>query len=233
MFIEGYGDVLTGRGSQDCKGTLYSALSSLAALHDALDGDLSSLPMNIIVCVEGEEEIGSPGFGHVLKNHGELFRGSDFVLSADGGQPHFDRGSMVLSTRGLFGVQIDIKGAKSDLHSGVYGGSFLNPIVGLSRIVASLHDPVTNKIALAGFYDDVEELSDWERAELEVLDDAAEAAKLGVTKMVGETGYRCESRNVFCPQRDLYTTLTPVALMRTTDDECAYVVLLNCCSALR
>ena len=191
IFLEGYGDVLTGRGSQDCKGTLYSALSSLAALHDVLDGGLPSLPFNIIVCVEGEEEIGSPGFGHVLKKHGELFAGSDFVLSADGGQPRKDRGSLVLSTRGLFGVQIDIKGANADLHSGVYGGSLLNPIVGLTRVVASLHDPVSNKIAIKGFYDDVEELADWERNELEEVDDEAEAARLGVTQMIGEEGYTC------------------------------------------
>ena len=190
IFLEGYGDVLTGRGSQDCKGTLYSALSSLAALHTVLDGGLPSLPFNVIVCVEGEEEIGSPGFGHVLKTHGELFAGSDFVLSADGGQPSLNSGGLRLSNRGLFGVQIDVKGAKSDLHSGVYGGSLLNPNVALSRVVASLHDPITSKIAIKGFYDDVEELADWERAELEVVDDEAEAARLGVTQMVGEAGYR-------------------------------------------
>ena len=192
IFLEGYGDVLTGRGSQDCKGTLYSALSALAALHEVLPGGLPSLPFNIVVCVEGEEEIGSPGFGHVLKKHKSRFEGADFVLSSDGDQPYTDRGTLSLSTRGMFGVQIDAQGANTDLHSGGYGGSLLNPIIGLSRVVASIHDPMTNRIALPGFYDDVVELADWERAELEVLDDKVEAEKLGVGEMAGEKGYRYE-----------------------------------------
>ena len=87
MILEGYGEVFTGRGSADCKGQQYVALSALSALHEVIDGGLESLPIRIIVCIEGEEEIGSPGFEHFLKNHGqELFAGAELVLSADHSQ---------------------------------------------------------------------------------------------------------------------------------------------------
>lgn len=90
--LEGYGEVFTGRGSQDCKGTLYSALSALEALHLVLNGagGLASLPVRVIVAVEGEEEIGSPGFGAFLKDNPQLFEGSRIVFSSDGKQPAFD-----------------------------------------------------------------------------------------------------------------------------------------------
>ena len=203
IVLDGYGEVFTGRGSQDCKGTLYASLSAIAALHDSLDGGLASLPVRIIVCVEGEEEIGSPGFGVFLKENIGLFDGAEIVFSADGGQPALDGGGLRLSNRGLFGVQIDAYGANTDLHSGTFGGSILNPIVALSRVVSSLHDPETNRIAVEGFYDSVEELTEEERAELVVVDDVAEAARLGVSQMIGEIGYSTMERKTVRPTLEL------------------------------
>ena len=109
----------------------------------------------------------------------------------------------MLSTRGMFGVQIDVKGAFADLHSGSYGGSFLNPIVAITRLVASLHDPITNKITIDKFYDGVEELTESERDELEVVDDEAEAKMLGLKKMVGEVGYSTMERKTVRPTAEL------------------------------
>ena len=87
MFIDGFGEVFTGRGSADCKGQQYLALSALEALHKVIDGGLSSLPIRIIVVIEGEEEIGSPGFPQFLKDYGQsLFTGAELVLSSDGAQ---------------------------------------------------------------------------------------------------------------------------------------------------
>ena len=100
-------------------------------------------------------------------------------------------------------VQIDVKGAHTDLHSGSFGGSFLNPIVALTRLVASLHDPFTNKIAIEHFYDDVKELTEKERAELDIVDDEAEAKKLGVSQMVGEAGYGTMERKTVRPTLEL------------------------------
>lgn len=178
-------------------------MSALAALHDVLDGGLASLPVRIIICVEGEEEIGSPGFAHFLRENKALFDNTEIVFSSDGPQPALDGGSLTLSTRGLFGVQIDAYGAKTDLHSGTFGGSILNPIVGLSRVVSSMHDPETNRITLEGFYDSVEELTEEERAELPVVDDVAEARRLGVSEMVGEVGYGTMERKTVRPTLEL------------------------------
>ena len=100
-------------------------------------------------------------------------------------------------------MQIDVKGAFADLHSGSYGGSFLNPIVAVTRLVASLHDPVTNKITLENFYDGVKDLSEEERAELEIVDDETEAKRLGIKKMVGEVGYLTMERKTVRPTLEL------------------------------
>ena len=202
LTLEGYGDVLTGRGASDCKGQQYLALSALEALDKSLPGGLASLPINIIVCVEGEEEIGSPGFGHVLKSHSELFTNAEFVLSTEGVSED-DHGSLLLSTRGAMGVQIDVFGAFADLPSGLYGGSFLNPIQAATHLVASLHDPKTKRVLLEGFYDNVEDLADWEVAEMPVVDDEAEAKRLGITKMTGEKGYSTMERKTVRPTLEL------------------------------
>ena len=103
----------------------------------------------------------------------------------------------------MFGVQIDVKGAFADLHSGQYGGSFLNPIVAVTRLVASIHDPVTNKITIDKFYDGVEDLTESEKAELEDVDDEAEAKRLGIKKMVGEVGYSTKERKTVRPTAEL------------------------------
>ena len=42
-------------------------------MHIALTGGLKSLPINIIICIEGEEEIGSNGFPHFLENNKDIF----------------------------------------------------------------------------------------------------------------------------------------------------------------
>ena len=200
MYIEeGYGHVFTGRGSSDDKGNTFAAMSGLAGLHAILDGGLQSLPINIIVCIEGEEEIGSPGFRQFLQNNMNEFKRSELVLSADGSQPREDRGSLLLSLRGLIAVQLDVIGANSDLHSGTFGGSIMNPILALSRLITSMHDPLTNRVLLDGFYDDVIELSSDEKKELEQIDDKEEAKSLEVDFMVGETNYTTIERRTIRP----------------------------------
>ena len=196
------------RGSDMCRCVHhisgFAAISGLAALNAALDGGLASLPINIIVVIEGEEEIGSPGFAAFLEENKEtIFSNAVVLLNADGGQSESGRGSIALSNRGIVNAELSIVGAKSDLHSGEYGGSILNPLVAASRIVASLHEPETNKIAIAGYYDDVIECTPEERAEMEEVDDDALAAALGVRAMVGEQGYSTVERKSVRPTLEL------------------------------
>ena len=200
--LEGYGAVFTGRGSADNKGNSWAAISALSILHLALAGGLKSLPINIIVVIEGEEEIGSNGFPYFLEHNKDIFQGAEFVISTDVGSPYLDRGALLLSLRGMMAAQIDIKGANTDLHSGTYGGSILNPIVALTRIISSLHDPATNRVTLPGYYDNVPELSAEEKAELEAtmgVDDAEEASALGVGEMGGEVGFTTAERKTVRP----------------------------------
>ena len=182
--------MFTGRGSEDDKGNSLAALFALAAVGGAVDGGLAALPVRFIVAIEGEEEVGSPGFAQVLDAQRDFFGGATMVLSADGNQPSRERGSLLLSLRGLLAAQIDLA---RDSPEGV------DPNVALSRIVASLHDPATNRVAVEGFYEGVRELPPEERAALGRVDDAEEAAALGVRAMVGEAGYTTAERRSIRP----------------------------------
>ena len=92
--------------------------------------------------------------------------------------------------RGLAGVQIDVKGPKGDLHSGLYGGGVQNPIHALVEILASFRD-AEGTIAIDGFYDEVRDLTEEERAGWAALDFDREAIKkeVGVKELTGEPGY--------------------------------------------
>ena len=122
MKIDGYGEVFTGRGSSDNKGNSFAPISALMTLQQAIIGGLKSLPINIIMAIEGEEEIGSEGFRSFLEDNAEVFKNAQFVINSDAGQNSLNRGALLLSMRGMMGAQIDVKGANTDLHSGTYGG---------------------------------------------------------------------------------------------------------------
>ena len=157
-------------------------------MNDSIEGGLAGLPINVIVVLEGEEEISSRGFETFLTQNKEIFNNAKLSLCGDGGQLRSDIGGIMLSLRGGVKAELHVKGANNDLHSGLYGGTILNPLVAAARIIASMHDPYTNKIAVANYYDDVIELTPEERAELESMDEETEAALLGVPMMSGEAG---------------------------------------------
>ena len=165
-------------------------------MNDSIEGGLAGLPINVIVVLEGEEEAGSQGFEAFLTQNKEMFDNAKLILCGDGGQPRSDIGGIQLSLRGGVSAELHVKGANNDLHSGSYGGSILNPLVAAARIIASMHDPYTNKIAIANYYDEVIELTPEERAELDLIDDEKEAAMLGVPKMSGEVGKFFKSTHV-------------------------------------
>src|SRR4029078_5133772 len=120
------------------------------------------LPVNIKLVIEGEEEIGS-------NNLDEFVRAKKDALAADVGvisdSAMFDRGvpSICYSLRGLAYFQIDVRGTKTDLHSGVFGGAVANPAMVLAQVLAQMKDR-GGRIKIPGFYDDVRPLADEERA---------------------------------------------------------------------
>lgn len=173
------------RGASDDKGNM---LVPILALEAMLKSD-GRLPVNIKVFFEGQEEIGSPQIGAFLPEHNELFA-CDLVLSADGGQYSESEPEILVALRGGCGVQIDVKAAKMDLHSGMYGGIVMNPIHALVMILASMRGD-DGVISVDGFYDQVRPLSAEEREQIAAVPYDIEAVKadLRIPATFGEAGY--------------------------------------------
>ena len=174
-----------GRGTADDKGQLYMHVKALEA-HLATSG---SLPVNVIVLAEGEEEVGSQNLVPFIETHaGRL--ACDHVLISDTGMFAEGLPSLLFSLRGLAYLEVHVKGARSDLHSGEYGGAVTNPGNALATIIASLHD-AEGRVAIPGFYDDVLEWDDQTRAEIASLpwSDEEYRAELQVPELTGERGY--------------------------------------------
>lgn len=171
-----------GRGTVDDKGQVLMHLAAIEA-HLRTRG---TLPINIKVIVEGEEEIGSPNFEKALAKYEEKFR-ADLAVISDTAVYAEDVPSLTTSMRGLVHWQIAVHGPSEDLHSGYFGGLVQNPIEALSRIIGQLKDE-NGRVAVPGFYEGVPDLNAQTREELRELpfDEETEAAKMGVPRLAGE-----------------------------------------------
>ncbi len=176
---------LYARGVSDDKGPLLIPIK----VAEAFFAERGRLPLNVKFLIEGEEEIGSRHLEAFIAEHTDMLA-ADVVLSADGAMWRPDEPSVTVSNRGLAGLEITLTGAAKDLHSGRHGGSVANPLHAMARLIASLHRP-DGRVAVAGFYDTVRELSAAERAEIANLpfDERAYLAQVGAPLAVGEPGY--------------------------------------------
>lgn len=176
---------LYARGSVDDKGQLHLHIKALEA-HIATRG---TLPCNIIVLAEGEEEVGSVNLEAFLERE-KTRLACDAVVISDSTMFAPGIPSILSSLRGMAYLQIDVRGAQGDLHSGMYGGAVVNPAMALARILASMHDD-TGRIAIPGFYDDVQPFPDHVRAAMRELPFSDEALmhEVGVSALGGEPGY--------------------------------------------
>jgi len=173
------------RGSVDDKGQLYLHVKALQA-HLAVRG---TLPVNVIVLAEGEEEVGSVNLEHFLEVNRERLR-CDGVVISDSTMFAPGTPSILSSLRGLAYVQIDVQGATSDLHSGMYGGAVVNPAMALARILATMHDE-NGRVAIAGFYDKVQDWPEAVRTQMRTLPFNEEHFRrdVGSPALGGEQGY--------------------------------------------
>ena len=173
------------RGASDMKGNLLESVLGTEALLQTQ----GSLTVNVKFIFEAEEEIGSPHVPAFVAEHRALLA-CDLVVSADGLQWDEDQPQVVLGGRGLAGLQIDVRGANADLHSGLYGGVVPNPIHALAGILSSMHDP-DGTVAVDGFYDDVVAVSEGARAAIAEIpfDEAEYRQSLGLAHLVGEPSY--------------------------------------------
>lgn len=178
-------DRVYARGASDDKGNMLTPILAAEALLKTEGG----LPLNVKFFLEGQEEIGSPQLSAFIANQRDLLK-CDLVLSADGAQYGEDQPSLLLSCKGLAGVQIDVRGAKGDLHSGAYGGAVPNPIHALTALLTSMRSP-EGKILVEGFYDSVLPLSADDRAAIAAIPFDAQSyqERIGVTALLAEPGY--------------------------------------------
>lgn len=176
---------LYARGASDDKGQVFMHVKAIEALMQ-LDG---KLPVNVKLIIEGEEEIGSPSLEAFIRDNQDLLK-ADLIVISDTGMYAPGQPAICYGLRGLAGVQVDVKGPKGDLHSGLYGGGVQNPIHALVEILASFRDK-EGTITVDGFYDQVRDLTEEERAGWAALDFDAEAVKqeTGVKELTGEPGY--------------------------------------------
>ena len=173
------------RGSTDNKG---QNLAHLLGLGEIINEE-GELPVNVILLVEGEEEIGSPNLGPFLEKYRNELE-CDVIAVSDTGMIGPGIGTFTYGLRGIACMEITLHGPSTDLHSGVFGGSIANPSTAIAKLISSLHDS-DGKIKVAGFYDDVREIQEWERdawAGLPVNE--AETLELtGSSELFGEIGF--------------------------------------------
>lgn len=176
---------LYARGSADDKGQVFMHLKAVEA-HLKQHG---RLPVNMKVILEGEEEIGSAHLDDFVRSHKRELA-ADVVVISD--SPMFDRGipSICYGLRGLAYFQIDLRGTKTDLHSGSFGGAVANPAFVLAQVLAQMKDR-GGRVKIPGFYDDVRPLRDEERAEFKRLpfNETRYRKELGARRLFGEKGY--------------------------------------------
>ena len=150
--------VIYARGATDNKGQIFAHIRGMAETIR----EERELPVNVIVLVEGEEEIGSCNLESFLSTHRDSLK-CDVIAVSDTGMIAPGVPTLTYGLRGIAALEFKVKGPAVDLHSGIYGGAVRNPAVVVAQLIATLHRP-DGSIAVEGFYDDVQPLAEWERA---------------------------------------------------------------------
>ena len=176
--------IIVARGAEDDKGQLMTFVEACRAWKNVT----GSLPLNVTILIEGEEEIGSKNFGPFLDKHKKDLA-ADFVLVCDTGMWDQNTPAITTSLRGLVYEEVKIKAANRDLHSGIFGGGAQNPIRVLTRILGGIHDN-DGRVTLPGFYDGVKDLPPDILAQWQKLDLTAEKflKPIGLSLPAGEKG---------------------------------------------
>src|SRR5947209_2987848 len=148
------------------------------------------LPVNVLVLIEGEEEAGGESIEHYVKTYPERLK-CDAAFICDTHMPSKEIPALVNGLRGIMYTEIEVRGAKSDLHSGVYGGVAPNPLHRLAIIIAGLKD-AEGHIHIPGLYDKVREESEQEKAfwhddPLHLNEMLLE--EMGISQLTGEADY--------------------------------------------
>lgn len=180
---------LYGRGVSDDKGPVSIAVETLSAFLS----EEGRLPVNVRLLIEGEEEVGSATLGAILEKHRDLLS-ADAVISADGARWRADLASINTGSRGSMRLEIALRTAAKDLHSGRFGGAVRNALHEMAALLSSLHHP-DGSIAVEGYTQDVAPLDDGEHARIAAIpfDEAGFFEAIGASAH-GEPGYSALER---------------------------------------
>ncbi|MFT4093256.1 MAG: dipeptidase [Niabella sp.] len=186
------------RGSADDKGQFYMHVKALETMVKT-----STMTTNIKFIIEGEEEVGSPNLGKFVAANKDLLK-ADVILISDSSLLSMENPSLDTGVRGLSYIEVEVTAAARDLHSGTYGGAVANPVVVLSKMIASCHDE-NNHITIPGFYDDVQAYTDQERTLINKapFDEQEYKDEIGIKELWGENGYSTYERTGIRPTLEL------------------------------
>jgi acetylornithine deacetylase/succinyl-diaminopimelate desuccinylase-like protein len=177
--------VIVARGSSDDKGQVYAHIKGA----EALIKTTATLPVNLKFLIEGEEEISSPSILPFLEAHLDDLR-ADTVIISDNAMMAPNTPTITYGLKGIAYIEVRVKTAAMDLHSGAFGGGVPNPINALAKMIAALHDD-KGRITVPGFYDAVLDISPMEKAAFAKVpfDEQEFATEIDVTATPGEAGY--------------------------------------------
>jgi acetylornithine deacetylase/succinyl-diaminopimelate desuccinylase-like protein len=192
---------LYARGAVDDKGQMYMHVKAL----ESLLASSGKLPLNVRVILEGEEEVGGEGIAAFVASKPSELQ-ADFVLVSDTEMFAPGLPTLCVGLRGMIYTEIEVRGAKTDLHSGMYGGVAPNPFVALAQIIAKLKDE-SGRILIPGIYDTVtppstEELAAWKSLPFD--EEHYRQTEVGSRELVGEPGYSVLERTWARPTLDVH-----------------------------
>jgi acetylornithine deacetylase/succinyl-diaminopimelate desuccinylase-like protein len=180
-------DNLYARGAVDDKGQLWMEVKAFESLFKTGGG---KLPINVRVLYEGEEEVGGEAIEKFVSENPAKLK-SDFALVCDTELFAPNLPTLCVGLRGLLYAELEVQGAMTDLHSGVYGGAAPNPLFALCQIISKLKDD-NGKILIPGFYDAVktptdDELKAWDSLPFD--QEHYRKTEVGSSELTGEPGY--------------------------------------------
>jgi acetylornithine deacetylase/succinyl-diaminopimelate desuccinylase-like protein len=182
--------LVTARGASDNKGQIFAHILGV----EQVLKEKGDLPVNLIMLIEGEEEIGSPHLAAFLDGHRQELA-CDVVAISDSSMVAPNHPTFTYGLRGIIALEVTLTGPDRDLHSGLFGGAVENPLTVLGRLIAGLHDK-NLKVKIDGFYDDVKPLARWERKAWEhlPLQEPALLKITGAPGLRGEKGFTALER---------------------------------------
>jgi len=148
------------RGAEDNKGQCFYVLAAVRSLLQT-EG---KLPVNVKLCIEGEEEFGSQSLSELLKTKQEALA-ADHLYIVDLGIHEKTTPALTLGVRGIVTMTIEVSGSSTDLHSGLVGGIVYNPNRALSEMLSKLYDS-NGRVMVPGFYEEVQQIDAAELAQI-------------------------------------------------------------------